>query len=48
MLVLEYMDGGSLAKLIFRRRMAAGHIATVCREVRDPACASHGLDRLVL
>ncbi|NXB27903.1 PAK1 kinase, partial [Eulacestoma nigropectus] len=31
-LVLEYMDGGSLAKVVSRRRMAVGHIATVCRE----------------
>ncbi|XP_059692951.1 serine/threonine-protein kinase PAK 3-like [Haemorhous mexicanus] len=32
LLVLEYMDGGSLADVVSMRRMAAGHIATVCRE----------------
>ncbi|NXP98486.1 PAK3 kinase, partial [Vidua macroura] len=32
-LVLEYMDGGSnLAKVVRKKRMAVGHIATVCRE----------------
>ncbi|NWV91825.1 PAK3 kinase, partial [Machaerirhynchus nigripectus] len=31
-LVLEYMDGGSLAKVVSKKRMAVGHIATVCRE----------------
>ncbi|NXH28845.1 PAK3 kinase, partial [Myiagra hebetior] len=31
-LVLEYMDGGSLAKVLRKKRMAVGHIATVCRE----------------
>ena len=44
--MLEYMDGGSLAMVISNRRMVVGHIATVCREVRDPACALEGLDRL--
>lgn len=34
LLVLEYMDGGSLADVVSLRRMAVGHIATVCREVR--------------
>lgn len=47
-LVLEYMDGGSLANVVSKKRMAVGHMATVCREVRDPARASGGLDRLVL
>ncbi|XP_059692913.1 serine/threonine-protein kinase PAK 3-like [Haemorhous mexicanus] len=32
LLVLEYMDGGSLADVVCMRRMAVGHIATVCRE----------------
>ncbi|NXP59186.1 PAK3 kinase, partial [Chloropsis cyanopogon] len=32
LLVLEYMDGGSLADVITRKRMTVGHIATVCRE----------------
>ncbi|XP_037981749.1 serine/threonine-protein kinase PAK 3-like [Motacilla alba alba] len=32
LLVLEYMDGGSLADVLSMRRMAVGHIATVCRE----------------
>ncbi|XP_064278795.1 rootletin-like [Passer domesticus] len=32
LLVLEYMDGGSLADVVTVRRMAVGHIATVCRE----------------
>lgn len=45
LLVLEYMDGGSLADVVTVRRMAVGHIATVCREVRGPACAWHGLDK---
>ncbi|NWW62908.1 PAK3 kinase, partial [Ifrita kowaldi] len=31
-LVLEYMDGGSLAKVVSKKRMAVGHVATVCRE----------------
>ncbi|KAL9821922.1 uncharacterized protein GJ701_016824 isoform 3-T3 [Geothlypis trichas] len=31
-LVLEYMDGGSLAKVIREKKMAVGHMATVCRE----------------
>lgn len=45
-LVLEYMDGGSLAMVILMKTMAVGHIATVCQEVRNPsACAWHGLDR---
>ncbi|NXH50424.1 PAK1 kinase, partial [Dicaeum eximium] len=35
LLVLEYMDGGSLADVVSRKRMLVGHIATVCREVRD-------------
>lgn len=46
--MLEYMDGGSLANVVSKKRMAVGHMATVCREVRDPARASGGLDRLVL
>ncbi|XP_059692914.1 uncharacterized protein LOC132322438 [Haemorhous mexicanus] len=33
LLVLEYMDGGSLADVVCMRRMAVGHMATVCREV---------------
>ncbi|XP_050843792.1 serine/threonine-protein kinase PAK 3-like [Serinus canaria] len=32
LLVLEYMDGGSLADVVSMRRMAVGHIATVCQE----------------
>ncbi|NXL14483.1 PAK3 kinase, partial [Setophaga kirtlandii] len=32
LLVLEYMDGGSLADVVSMRMMAVGHIATVCRE----------------
>ncbi|NXI08312.1 PAK1 kinase, partial [Irena cyanogastra] len=32
LLVLEYMDGGSLGDLLSEKRMAVGHIATVCRE----------------
>ncbi|XP_054374475.1 serine/threonine-protein kinase PAK 3-like [Molothrus ater] len=32
LLVLEYMDGGSLADVVSLRRMAVGHMATVCRE----------------
>ncbi|NXB43794.1 PAK3 kinase, partial [Leucopsar rothschildi] len=31
-LVLEYMDGGSLANVLIKKRMVVGHIATVCRE----------------
>ncbi|XP_058683326.1 serine/threonine-protein kinase PAK 3-like [Poecile atricapillus] len=31
-LVLEYMDGGSLAGVLRMKTMAVGHIATVCRE----------------
>ncbi|XP_037980021.1 serine/threonine-protein kinase PAK 3-like [Motacilla alba alba] len=29
---MEHMDGGSLAKVVSKKRMAVGHIATVCRE----------------
>ncbi|XP_023803984.1 serine/threonine-protein kinase PAK 1-like [Cyanistes caeruleus] len=48
-LVLEYMDGGSLAMVILMKTMAVGHIATVCQEVRNPsACAWHALERLDL
>ncbi|XP_054145256.1 uncharacterized protein LOC128945516 [Melozone crissalis] len=32
LLVLEYMDGGSLAKVVSEKRMAVGHMATVCQE----------------
>ncbi|XP_068031854.1 serine/threonine-protein kinase PAK 3-like [Anomalospiza imberbis] len=32
LVVLEYMDGGSLAAVVRMKRMAVGHIATVCRE----------------
>ncbi|NWY47575.1 PAK1 kinase, partial [Sylvia atricapilla] len=32
LLVLEYMDGGSLTDVVTKKRMALGHIATVCRE----------------
>ncbi|NXR46600.1 PAK3 kinase, partial [Hippolais icterina] len=32
LLVLEYMDGGSLAEMVSKKRMDVGHIATVCRE----------------
>ncbi|XP_063279481.1 serine/threonine-protein kinase PAK 3-like [Prinia subflava] len=32
LLVLEYMDGGSLAEVVRKKRMDVGHIATVCRE----------------
>ncbi|XP_059349041.1 serine/threonine-protein kinase PAK 3-like [Ammospiza nelsoni] len=32
LLVLEYMDGGSLAIVISEKRMAVGHMATVCQE----------------
>ncbi|XP_053787452.1 serine/threonine-protein kinase PAK 3-like isoform X2 [Vidua chalybeata] len=32
LVVLEYMDGGSLADVVSMKRMAVGHIATVCRE----------------
>lgn len=42
-LVMEYMDGGSLHDVIRETRMAEGEIAAVSREVRDGACASHGL-----
>lgn len=42
------MDGGSLADVITVTRMAVGHMATVCREVWDPACAWDGLDGLFL
>ncbi|NXR84725.1 PAK1 kinase, partial [Pycnonotus jocosus] len=32
LLVLEYMDGGSLAEVVSKKSMDVGHIATVCRE----------------
>ncbi|XP_039946939.1 serine/threonine-protein kinase PAK 1-like [Hirundo rustica] len=32
LLVLEYMDGGSVAEVVSKKRMRVGHIATVCRE----------------
>ncbi|NXA77419.1 PAK3 kinase, partial [Thryothorus ludovicianus] len=31
-LVVEYMDGGSVAAMVRKEQMALGHIATVCRE----------------
>ncbi|NXP65978.1 PAK3 kinase, partial [Chloropsis cyanopogon] len=32
LLVLEYMDGGSLTDVVIKKRMALGHMATVFRE----------------
>ncbi|NXK67712.1 PAK1 kinase, partial [Sylvietta virens] len=32
LLVLEYMDGGSVADVVSKKSMDVGHIATVCRE----------------
>ncbi|NXQ56621.1 PAK3 kinase, partial [Anthoscopus minutus] len=31
-MVMEYMDGGSLAQVVSHKRMLVGHMATVCRE----------------
>lgn len=42
-LVMEYMDGCSLHDIIRETHMAEGEVAAVSREVRDGACASHGL-----
>lgn len=47
-LVMEYMDGGTLQDIVRHTRMAEGEMAAVSREVRDPACASHALDTMLL
>lgn len=47
-LVMEYMDGGTLQDVVRQTRMAEGEMAAVSQEVRDPACASHGWDTMVL
>ncbi|XP_058681850.1 uncharacterized protein LOC131572618 [Poecile atricapillus] len=44
LLVLEYMDGGSLAKVIHMETMAVGHIATVCRECLQGLAFLHAND----
>ncbi|XP_018769823.2 serine/threonine-protein kinase PAK 3-like [Serinus canaria] len=45
-LVMEYVDGGTLTSVLVRVLMEEGMIAAISREVRDPACASNGLDRV--
>lgn len=48
MLVMEFMDGGTLFDVLAAVHLEEGQIGAVCREVRDPACASPGLPRMLL
>lgn len=47
-LAMEFMDGGTLFDVLGAVYLEEGQIGAVCREVRDPACASPGLPRMVL
>lgn len=47
-LAMEFMDGGTLFDVLRAVYLEEGQIGAVCREVRDPACASPGLPCTVL
>ncbi|KAJ7420916.1 hypothetical protein WISP_45863 [Willisornis vidua] len=47
-LVMKYVDSGTLFDILCAVYIEEGQIATVCPEVRDPACASNGLDSMAL
>ncbi|NXY38330.1 PAK1 kinase, partial [Pomatorhinus ruficollis] len=47
LLVLEYMDGGSLTDVVIKKRMALGHMATVCQECLFSSSADFGVCALL-
>ncbi|XP_063279349.1 serine/threonine-protein kinase PAK 1-like [Prinia subflava] len=47
-LAMEFIDSGTLFDVLGAVYLEEGQIGVVCREVRDPACASPGLHRMLL